>query len=65
MSTLLGNNKLSVSTKLNKAKAMLWDIRHDVDNIIPNTIYHATIESDLYYSSLVWAKNQEEITNYN
>ena len=65
MSTLRGNNKLSVSTKLNKAKAMLSDVRHDVDNIIPNTIYHAIIESHLYYSSLVWAKNQEEITNYN
>ena len=56
MSTLRGNNKLSVSTKLSKAKAMLSNIRHDIDNIIPKAIYHAIIESRLYYSSLVGAK---------
>ena len=41
------NNKLSVSTKpnkLDKAKAMLSNIRHDI-GIIPKAIYHAIIES--------------------
>ena len=57
MSTLRGNNKLSVSTKLNKAKAMLSDIRHDIDSITPKVLYRAIIESELYHSSLVWAKS--------
>ena len=47
MSNLRGNNKLSVSTKLNKAKAMLSDIRHDIDSIIPKAICHAIIELHL------------------
>ena len=67
MSTLRGNKRLSVSTKLNKAKAMLSHIRHDIDTIIPKAIYHAIIESHLYYSSLVWGKSfiQALTRNYN
>ena len=57
MSTLRGNNTLSVSTKLNNAKAMLSNIRHDIDSIIPKAIYHTIIESHLHYSSLVWVKS--------
>ena len=36
---------------------MLSDIRHDIDSITPKALYHAIIESELYYSSLVWAKS--------
>ena len=56
-STLRGNNILSVSTKLNKVKAMLSNIRHDIDSITPKAIYYAIIESHLYCFSLVWAKS--------
>ena len=56
MSTLRGNNTFCVLTELSKAKAMLWNIRHDIDSITLKAIYHAIIESHLYYSSLVWAK---------
>ena len=52
MSTLRRNNKLGVSTKLNKAKAMLSNITHD-----NSIIHHAIIEPHLYYSSLVGAKS--------
>ena len=57
MSTLRGNNTLSVSTKLIKAKTMLSNIMHDIDNITPKAIYHGIIKSHLSYSSLVWAKS--------
>ena len=57
MSTLCGNNRLSVSTKPNKAVAILSNMRQDIDIIILNAIYHAIIESHFYYSSLVWAKS--------
>ena len=57
MSTLRGHNTMSVSAKLNKAKAMFSNIRHDIDSITPKAIYHTIIESHLYYSSLVWAKS--------
>ena len=56
MSTLRGNNKLRVLTKL-KAKAMLSNMRHDIDIISPKAIYHTIMESHLYYSCLVWAKS--------
>ena len=71
MSTLRGNNTMSVSAKLNKAKKLFSDIRHDIDSITPKTIYHTIIESHLYYSSLVWAKSfihlkkKALISNYN
>ena len=64
MSTLRGNNKLSVSTKLNKAKAMLSNIRHDIDSTIPKAIYHAIIESHLYYSLFI-LKKKALTRNYN
>ena len=46
-----------ISTKLNKANAMLSKIRHFVDQKALKAIYHAIFESHLYYSSLVWAQN--------
>ena len=64
MSTLRGSNKLSVSTKLNEAKAMLSNMRHDIDIIIPKAIYHAKIESHLYYSLFILEKKALE-RNYN
>ena len=36
---------------------MLSNIRHYIDSIIPKAIYHAIMESHLYYSSLVGAKS--------
>ena len=57
MSNLRANNALSVLTKLNRAKAMLSNIRHDIDSTTPKAIYHAIIESRLHYSCLVWAKS--------
>ena len=33
MNTLRGNNTLGVSNKLNKAKAILSNIRHDIDSV--------------------------------
>ena len=36
---------------------MLSNIRQDIDSIIPKAIYHAIIESNLCYSSLVWVKS--------
>ena len=57
MSTLHGNNTVSVSTKLNKTKAILSNIRHDVDSITRKAIYHDIIEflfvlGKKFYSSL-------------
>ena len=46
-----------ISTKLNKANAMLSKIRHFVDQKTLKAIYHAIFESHLYSSSLVWAQN--------
>ena len=46
-----------ISTKLNKANAVLSKIRHFVDEKALKVIYHAIFESHLYYSSLVWAQN--------
>ena len=46
-----------ISTKLNKANAMLSKIRHFVDQKTLKAIYHARFESHMYYSSLVWTKN--------
>ena len=64
LSTLRGNNKLSVSTKPNKAQAMLSNMRHDKDTIIPKAIYHAKIESHLYYSLFI-LKKKALTRNYN
>ena len=44
MNTLRGNNTLGVSNKLNKAKAILSNIRHDIDRVTPKAIYHAVIK---------------------
>ena len=46
-----------ISTKLNKANAMLSKIRHFVDQKTLKAIYHAVFESHLHYSSLVWTQN--------
>ena len=46
-----------ISTKLNKAIAVLSKIRYFVDQKTLKAIYHATFESHLYSSSLVWAQN--------
>ena len=46
-----------ISTKLNKAKAMLSKIRHFVDQKTLKAIYHAVFESHVYHSSLNWAQN--------
>ena len=46
-----------ISTKLNKANAILSKIRHFVDQKALKAIYHAIFESHLYSSSLVWAQN--------
>ena len=42
-----------ISTKLNKANAILSKIRHFVDQKTLKAIYHAIVESHLYSSSLV------------
>ena len=46
-----------ISTKLNKANAILSKVRHFVDQKTLKAIYHAIFESHLYSSSLVWAQN--------
>ena len=46
-----------ISTKLNKANAMLSKIQHFVDQKSLKAICHAIFESHLYYYSLVWAHN--------
>ena len=46
-----------ISTKLNKANAILSKKRHFVDQKTLKAIYHAIFESHLYSSSLVWALN--------
>ena len=46
-----------ISTKLNKANAILSNVRHFVDQKTLKAIYHAIFESHLYSSSLVWAQN--------
>ena len=46
-----------ISTKLNKANAILSKVRHFVDQKTLKAIYHAIFESHLYYYSLVWAQN--------
>ena len=46
-----------ISTKLNKANAMLSKIRHFVDQKTLKAIYHVRFESHMYYSSLVWTQN--------
>ena len=46
-----------ISTKLNKANAMLSKIRHFIDQKSLKAIYYAIFESHLYYYSLVWARN--------
>ena len=46
-----------ISTKLNKANAILSEKRHFVDQKTLKAIYHAIFESHLYSSSLVWARN--------
>ena len=46
-----------ISTKLNKANAMLSKIRHFVDQKTLKAIYDAIFESHLCSSSLVWAQN--------
>ena len=46
-----------ISTKLNKANAMLSKIRHFVDQKTLKAIYYAIFESHLHYSSLFWAQN--------
>ena len=46
-----------ISTKLNKANAILSKVRHFVDQETLKAIYHAIFESHLYYSSLVWTQN--------
>ena len=46
-----------ISAKLNKANAMISEIRHFVDQKTLKAIYHAIFESHLYSSSLVWAQN--------
>ena len=38
-------------------RAVLSNIRNDIDSITLKAIYHAIIKSHLYYSSLVWAKS--------
>ena len=46
-----------ISAKLNKANAMLSKIRYFVDQETLKVIYHAIFESNLYFSSSVWAQN--------
>ena len=46
-----------ISTKLNKANAILSKVRYFVDQKTLKAIYHAIFESHLYSSSLVWAHN--------
>ena len=46
-----------ISSKPNKANAMLCKIRHFVDQKTLKAIYNAIFESHLYYYSLVWAQN--------
>ena len=40
-----------------RQRAMLSNLRKDIDSITLKAIYHAIIKSHLYYSSLVWAKS--------
>ena len=54
-----------ISTKHNKANAILSKIRHFADQKTLKAMYHAIFESHLYYSSLVWAQNfNSTITKY-
>ena len=46
-----------ISTKLDKANALLSKIRYFVYQKVLKAIYHAIFESHLYSSSLVWAQN--------
>ena len=46
-----------ISTKLNKANAMLSKIGHFVDQKTLKAVYCAIFESHLYSSSLVWVQN--------
>ena len=45
-----------IAIKLNKGNGILSKLRYFI-----RTIYHATFESHLYYSSLVWAQNSNSI----
>ena len=58
MGTWPGNTHIDwILAKLNKANAMLSKIRHFLDQKTLKAIYHAIFESNLYFSSLVWAHN--------
>ena len=50
-----------LSVKLNRANALLFKIRKFVDDKILRSIYFAIFETNLNYSSLVWAQNYNAI----
>ena len=47
----------AISAKLNKANAMLSNIRHSVDQKTLKAIYHTIFESHFYFFSYVWGEN--------
>ena len=51
----------NVAVKLNRANAMLSQVRHFVDKKILKLIHHAIFEPHLFYFCLVWAQNNNSI----
>ena len=50
-----------VALKLNKANAILLQLRHVLDITTLRPVYYAIFESHLCYASLVWAQNTNSI----
>ena len=59
MKTLTGNNRSLI--QFNKTDGILTKLRRFIDRKILKLIYPAIFEPHLYYSSLIWAKNQNSI----
>ena len=51
----------NVAVKLNRANAMLSQVRHFVDKKFLKLIHHAIFEPHLFYFCLVWAQNNNSI----
>ena len=54
----------NVAAKLNRANAMLSNVRHFVGKRTLKLIYYAIFESNLFYSCLVWAQNINSIKRF-